>query len=134
MRPGKLPLRAQRWTPFVYRIRFEGYDFSEATFAAQVRSFRDAPGDPLISLTTQESPSAEGISVSVETIDDAPTSTVQIRINETTLEGLLPLSTSGRPSDDPDVPLVWDLHITSSGLGKVRWLEGSFTIVAGSTH
>jgi hypothetical protein len=134
MTPGKLDLRAYRWTPFVYALEFPGYDFSAADFALQVRAYRDATGGALVNLTTQVNPAAQGVSVSVETVEGVSTSLLQIRINETTIEGLLPLATSGRPSDDPDVPLVWDLHITTSGLGKRRWLEGSFTIMAGVTQ
>lgn len=133
MTPGRLDLRAHRWTPFFYDIDFAGYDFSAATFALQVRSYRDQSGTALISLVNA-SAGSQGLSVTVVTTEGVPTSTVRIRINETTLEDLLPFATNGRPADDPDVPLVWDLHITSSGLGKVRWLEGSFTIVAGVTQ
>jgi hypothetical protein len=133
MTPGTLNLRAYRWTPFVYLIDIIGYDLTAATFAAQVRQYRDEAGSPLITLANASS-SAEGISVSVATTEGVPTSTVQLRINETTLEGILPLSSSGRPSDDPDVPLVWDLHITTAALGKVRWLQGTFTLVAGATQ
>lgn len=134
MTPGRLDLRAYRWTPFIYVIDIEGYDLSAASFAAEVRSYRDAPGSALISLFTQANPAAQGISVSVATIDSVTVSSVQIRINETTLESLLPLSSSGLPTDAPDVPLVWDLHIDPVGGDKQRWLEGKFEIVAGSTH
>ena len=134
MTPGTLNLRAHRWTPFVFVIDFPGFDFTGASFAMQVRGYRDAPGTALISLTTQASPSAEGISVAVATSEGVPTSSVQIRINETTLEGLLPLSSSGRPAEDPDVPLVWDMHITPAGGSKARWLEGALILVAGVTQ
>lgn len=131
-RAGDLPLRAQRWTPFFYSIDFPGFDFTSATFKLQVRQYRDASGDPLIDITNA-SAGAEGLSVTTAVDDGITTSTVLIQINETTIEGVLPLASSGRPADDPDVPLVWDLHVTLSGK-KQRWLEGSFTIIAGVTQ
>ena len=127
--PGRLDLTVQRWTPFVYQIDFEGLDFTGATMAMQVRLYRDAPGDPLINLTNAAS-NAEGLSVSVATVSGVTTSTVQIRINETTGESLL--LNAGKPGDD--ITLVYDLHITGGGLPKSRWLEGSLIIRAGATQ
>lgn len=127
--PARVDLVAQRWSPFVDVTAFEGFDFSDATFAMHVRAYRDAPGDPLISLANAAS-NAEGVSVSVATVEGDPVSSVQIRINETTLEALL-LNAAGAGKD---IALVYDLHITSTGLGKVRWMEGSFTIRAGATQ
>lgn len=127
--PGRLDLMVQRWTPFVYQIDFEGLDFTGATMAMQVRLYRDAPGAPLISLGNAAS-NAEGLSVSVETVDNAPVSTVQIRINETTAEALL--LNAGKPGDD--VRLVYDVHITGGGFPKTRWLEGALIIRAGATQ
>ena len=127
--PGKLDLTVQRWTPFVYPIDFEGLDFSGATMAAEVRLRGDAPGSPIISLGNA-APNAQGLSVSVATVDGVPTSTVQIRINETTLETtLLNAGVAGK-----DVVLAWDIHITGGGLPKTRWLEGPFTIRPGVTQ
>lgn len=127
--PGKLDLVAQRWSPFVYVIDFVGLDFSAATFAMDVRLYRDAPGAALIALTNAAS-NAQGISVSTSTTEGVITSSVQIRINETTLEGLL-LASSGAGRD---VELVQDLHITGGGFIKTRWTEGKFTIRAGATQ
>lgn len=127
--PGRLDLVAQRWTPFVYVIDFEGLDFTGATFALQARLYRDAPGDPLISLTNAAA-NAQGISVSVSTAEGVPTSHVQIRVNETTLEDL-PLGAAG---PGQDVKLAQDLHITGGGFPKTRWLEGDLTIRAGATQ
>lgn len=126
--PGRLDLTVQRWTPFVYQIDFEGLDFTDATMAMQVRLYRDAPGSPLISLTNAIS-TAEGLSVSVETLD-VVVSTVQIRINETTAEALL--LNAGKPGED--VTLVYDLHITGGGLPKSRYVEGALIIHAGATQ
>ena len=134
--PGRLDLTAQRWTPFVYVIDFEGYDLSSATLALQVRLYRDAPFDPMISLTNAAA-NAEGLSVSVSATDGVPTSSLQIRINETTIEGTLPLTVDedSRPSrTSPDVSLAWDIVISGAGLPKSRWLEGQFTIKGGVTQ
>lgn len=127
--PGRLGLTAQRWTPFVYQIDFEGLDFTGATMAMQVRLYRDAPGDPLIDLANAIS-TAEGLSVAVVTVEGQPISTVQIRINETTLEALL--LNAGKAGED--VTLVYDLHITATGFPKARWIEGDFIIRAGATQ
>lgn len=136
MSTGVLPLAPKRWQPNKWTIDFEGQDFTGATVALQVRLYRDAPGDPLLSLSNATSP-AEGISVSVATTEGVPTSSVEIRVNETTIEGLLPFAVaSGVPNREPgkDVALVWDLHITFTGSPKHRWLEGPFTIIAGVTQ
>lgn len=127
--PGHLDLTVQRWTPFVYQIDFEGLDFTGATMAMQARLYRDAPGAPLISLVNAAA-NAEGLSVTVTNVDGVPTSHVQIRINETTAEGLL--LNAGAPGDD--VKIVHDLHITGGGLPKTRWVEGSLIIRAGATQ
>lgn len=127
--PGRLDLVVQRWTPFIFLIDFPGLDFSEATFAMQVRLYGDAPGDPILSLVNAAA-NAQGLSVSVTEVEGAPMSTVQIRINETTLEAILLNSgKAGAP-----IGLVWDIHITGGGLPKTRVLEGSFTIKPGATQ
>jgi hypothetical protein len=127
--PGRLDLTVQRWTPFVYQIDFEGLDFTSATMAMQGRLWRDAPGSPLISLSNAAS-NAEGLSVSVATVEGVTVSTVQIRINETTAEALL--LNAGKPGDD--ARLVYDLHITGGGFPKARWVEGDLIIRAGATQ
>jgi hypothetical protein len=132
MTPGTLPLTVQRGTPFVYRIDFPGLDLTEAGLAAQVRLYRDQPGTPLMSLVSAQ-PLAEGLSVAVTSAEGVPTSTLQIRINETTIENLLPFPTNGlEPS--ARVELVWDLHLTISPVGKRRWIEGPFIISPGVTR
>lgn len=131
--PAYVELVAQRWTPFVDVTAIEGFDLSAATFALQIRQRRDAPGDPLVSLGNAAS-NAQGVSVSVATVEiegvETLVSSVQIRINETSLEPLL-LNAAGQGND---ISLVYDLHITATGLGKVRWMEGAFTIRAGVTQ
>ena len=129
--PGRLDLTVQRWTQFVYLIDFEGIEFINTSYAMQVRLYRDAPGSPLLSLVTAAA-GAEGISTQNVTVneDGVPVSTIQIRINETTLEGLL--LNAGKPGED--VRLVYDLHITGGGFPKTRWLQGAFVIAAGVTQ
>ena len=126
--PGSLDLVAYRWTPYVYQIDFVGLNFTDATMLSHVRLKRDAPGTPIISLANA-SPSAEGLSVSVVTTGGVPTSTIQIRINEATLEGIL--LNAGVPGDD--IVLAWDIHVTGGGYPKTRWLEGRFVIKPGVT-
>lgn len=132
MTPGTLPLVVQRGTPFVYRIDFPGIDLTGAGLAAQVRLYRDQPGDPLIALTEAQ-PNAEGLSVATVTEAGVPTSTLQIRINETTIEDLLPFPANGTEPNDR-IELVWDLHLTISPVGKRRWIEGPFIISPGVTR
>lgn len=133
MTAATLDIAVDRWAPFSDSINFEGFDFTGGTFSLQARLYRDAPGDPLISLTNSTAP-AQGLSVAVTTTDGVPTSVLAIRINETTLEGVLPFAvTDGAPNRKAgtDVELVWDLQITATGFPKARWLEGVFTINAG---
>lgn len=127
MMPGSLDLTVFRWQPAKLQLDFVGYDFTGEAFKAEVRAYRDAPDPALISLDTVASP-GQGISVSVVTTDGIPTSTVEIRINETTLEGL--------PFTNPrgtDFTAVWDLVI-GSGSAKKRWVEGAFIVHGGSTQ
>lgn len=126
MAAGQLKVLVNRWQPARIELDFVGYDFSDQLMKCEVRAYRDAP-TALISLGNAASP-AEGISVTVTTTDDVPTSTVVIRINETTIEGL--------PFTNPrgtDLDLVWDLVI-GSGSAKLRWLEGPVTVRGGSTQ
>ncbi len=127
--PGRLDLTVQRWTPFVYQIDFSGLDFTGATMAMQARLYGDAPGDPLLNLTNAAA-NAEGLSVTVETDAGVTTSTVQIRINETTAEALL--LNAGAPGTD--IRLIYDVHITGGGFPKTRWIEGALIIRPGATQ
>lgn len=127
--PARVDLVAQRWTVFVDQTDFAGFDFSAATFAMHVRLYPDAPGDPLINLANAAS-NAQGISASVIEVDGETVSTVQIRINETTIEGLL-LNAS---APGKSVALAYDLHITGGGLEKTRMMEGTFIIKPGATQ
>lgn len=128
MTPGTLNLRIQRWAPYVETIRFVGFDFSAATLAMQFRLYRDAAGDPLIDLTNAAA-NAQGLSVTLTTEDGIPVSTVQIRINETTVEGLPFGGKAGA-----DFQTYYDLVVTGGGLPKTRIIQGTATIEAGVTQ
>lgn len=125
---GQLEVVVNRWQPNKVEIDFVGYDFSAATFKAQVRPYRDAPDPALITLSKQAA-GTEGISVIVERDGATPTSTITMLFSEGTIENL--------PFTNPrgtDLRLVWDLTITSSDGLKTRWLEGPFTVHGGSTQ
>lgn len=117
-----------RWTPWKVAIEFVGFDLTGGTFRSQFRSFLDQASAPLIDLQNA-SGTAEGISVSVATVSGVTISTLELRINETTIEGL--------PFTNPrggDLELFWDLHIAATGLPKWRALQGEVPIKAGSTQ
>lgn len=133
--PGKLDLFVQRWTPFDYSIQLPvGLDFTGATAAMQVRLRPDAVGAPIIDLVNA-SPTGQGLSFSHVTEGGVVTSTLRIRINETTAEGIL-LNAGKLPSVDhrEDVRLSYDIHITGGGFAKTRWYEGVLTIRSGTTQ
>ena len=135
MTPAALPLTVQRWAPFVEAaFAFEGFDFSAATFEMQVRSYRDAEGDPLIDLIGATA-GTEGISCVVTVdADDVSTSWLTVQIDEVTINAVLPfVVTGGVPNRkaNTDVSLYYDLKITGGGYPKTRWAQGSFTIEAG---
>jgi hypothetical protein len=126
---GRRDLVANRWEPFVHTIDFEGFNFTGATFIMQVRLMRDAPGSPLVDLGTVGGVGTEGITLTgVATVNGASVSSVSIRINEATVEGL---PAAGEIGDDLD--LFYDLQITPAGGVKYRALEGAFTVHAGVT-
>lgn len=129
--PGRLNLRVPRWTPFVYEIAFVGLDFTGASMKLDVRTYRDATGSALISLSNA-SAGSQGLSVAVATSGGVTTSTVTINISEATIEGVLPFPANGQEPGS-DVYLKYDLHVTSESL-KRRWLEGDFIILAGVTQ
>lgn len=127
---GPLKLTANRWEPFIYTIDFEGFDYTGATFAMQVRAVKDSGGTALVNLATVGSVGTEGITiVGVTTTDGIPTTSISIRINEATVEALPEPAELGE-----DIVLRWDMQITPSGGNKYRALEGAFTVSAGVTH
>lgn len=130
MQTGRRDLKANRWEPFVHTIDFEGVDWTGATFLMQVRATRDAGGAALVDLATVGSVGTEGVAIiGVTTTDGVPTTSISIRVNEATMEGL---PEPGALGDDID--LYWDMQVTPSGGTKQRALEGKFTVKAGVTH
>lgn len=127
IQPATLPLVGHRWVPFKFEIDLEGLSLTGATFAMGVRASRDATA-AAVTLATTVSP-AEGISVSVATVDGQPVSTIQIRINETTMEGMPAATEVG-----DDLVYFWDMHITPSGGSKAVYFEGPFTVKGGATQ
>lgn len=128
IQPAPLPLTGNRWTPFVQDIAVTGVDLTGATFRAQLRLQPGTPGDPLVDLQNATAGS-EGVSVQVATVDSTTTSTITLRINETTMEGL---PEPDSPADD--LALWWDIQVTRSGYSKAVWFRGPFTVLPGVTQ
>lgn len=132
--PARLVLAADRWTAFTASLLFASasadVDLSDATMRMQIRTRPDAAGSPLVDLNVVPSSGEQGIRVfDPETIDAHATTTIGIRINETTMEGL-PF-----PADrGADLTLWWDLHVTQAGALKQRWMAGEFIVRAGVTE
>lgn len=125
-----LPLMAARWTPFDCEIEFEGYDFTGATFAMQVRDRRDG-GFVRATLATVTG-DVEGVRLlSVTTTADLPTSIIRILIAEATMEAMNNAGDAGLLGQDGVA--WWDMHVTPAGGRKFVAAAGPFTIVAGST-
>jgi len=125
--PGNAPLRVYRNTAFVQIVTVQNYDFSAATFASQVRAYRDAAGAALITLGNA-TVGTQGISCTYS----APVSTIIIQYDEATIDALLPYPANG-VKQGADVELYWDFHVTGGGLIKTRLLQGTFTIEPGVT-
>ncbi|MBM3927564.1 MAG: hypothetical protein FJ335_03765 [Sphingomonadales bacterium] len=122
--PADVDLRAYRGVPFVDVTAVEGVDYGTASFTLELRFYRDAP-DALVSLSRIENPSAQGVTVIVTLDDDLPTSAIQIRINETTLEAIRKTSPAGG-----DIHMVYALDATGAGVGKHRLMRGEFILEA----
>lgn len=151
-KPAPIDLHADRWVACIRELAFVGFDFTDATFAAQVRINWDVAGSPLASLGTTTSSSAEGVKlmyagsatldahIAAGRLDAVPSnyagtdvvllSSVRLRINETTMEGL-PVNND---EDGAPMVLVWDLHITPSGGVKDKYAGGKFIVRGGATQ
>lgn len=125
--PGIVNLRAYRNTSFIKTITVPSYDFSSATFAAHVRLYKDAAGAALITLANA-TVGLQGFSCTYA----ATTSTIIMRVNEATIDALLPFPGNG-VKQGADVVLYWDMHVTGGGLEKTRLIQGTFTIEPGVT-
>lgn len=125
---ARVPLDADRWTPFAQTFRFRNIDLSGAAFEAQVRLTGDTPGEPLVDLATVTT-DAEGLRlISVADESGVTVSTVSMFIAEATMEALPNADEIGN-----DLVLAWDMHITLAGLKQKR-LYGPFTVKAGVTQ
>src|SRR3546814_19490084 len=101
---GRLPLAANRWTPFAYSVAFIGYDFTGATFQAQVRDRKDGGfvrADMNVTLA------------SVTTDEGVPTSTVDLEIPDARIAEMDAATEAGA-----DAKSWGGLPITTSGERK----------------
>lgn len=130
IRPAVLPLAGGRWEPFIYSIEIEDLVLTGGTLLMQVRATPDTTGTPLVDLTGA-APGSQGLSFSVS----GGNSTIVIRINETTMEGLLFPGSGVEGERGDDVVLSYDLQVTLPGTHeKVRYFKGPFKVEAGVTH
>jgi hypothetical protein len=125
IKPATLPLVGGRWVPFVLDIELEDVDLTGATLEAHVRLKPDTPGAALVDLDQVAAP-AQGLSFTVA----GGSSTIRMRINETTMEGLPAANETG-----DDAVLWWDMHVTRPGVHeKSVYFRGTFTVQAGVTQ
>lgn len=149
--PWSLDLAGDRWVPFIQTLSFVGADWTGAAFAMHVRAVRDVAGTPLVNLSTVTSASAEGVRliyggtdtianhVAADRLEEVPAgfeatdsvalSQIGIRINETTMEGLL-----FPPERGDDAMFHYDLHVTPASGTKDLYARGKFTARAGATQ
>lgn len=129
LKPGNLPLSADRQTPFVCTLTFQGIDLTDAVMKAQVRDRKDG-GTVRADLALVTMANTEGLRLlSAGAVDGVMTSLVYLRINEATMEAM-PFGTE----IGDDLGLWWDMHITPSGGVKENYLHGAFTVRAGVTQ
>jgi hypothetical protein len=131
-----VPMAARRWEPCVRTIRIRGLDLTPIVnkvatggldLLMQVRLAPDTPGAPLVNLPLVATAGTEGLRVSGVTLDNgAPVSTIELRINEPTMEGLPFSGEVGDPTT-----LYYGLQVTFANLKKTR-LEGQFIVVPGA--
>lgn len=149
--PARIDIHADRWVACIRELAFVGYNFTGATFLAQVRTVPDAPGTALVNLATVTLSTAEGVRliyggtdtianhIAAGRLSDIPSgyastdsvalSSVGIRVNETTMEALPEPVNIG-----DDLTLAWDIHITPSGGVKEKYAGGDFIVRAGVTQ
>ena len=146
MEPATVPLVADRWTPFVHRIEYQGENLTGAAMSAHVRLTPDAPGTPALSFangagailvyggtaSVADHLAAGRISEVPEgmaTTDLLPLSIIQLEATEAGMEAM-PF-----PADRGDDALFyWDMHITPAGGTKQVYFRGTFTVRAGATQ
>lgn len=131
VKAGRLPLLADRNTSFYLRLKLRNADLTGAELRAQVRSYTNAPGNPLIDLLQITELTETGIRFVERTYDSAgvPTSVVELFIVEADLQAT-PLPAQGAG----DSQFQWDMLVTPLGGLKQRWFYGPFTVVGGVTR
>lgn len=126
---ARLALGGKRYQAYSKTMRFVGVDLTGATFRMEVRLKPNTPGEPEIALNTVTSAAAEGVRlVGVEAINGKPVSTIGIRINKTTMEGLPYLGELGN-----DDTFAYDLMVKPVGAIEQAWVEGAFVAQAAVT-
>ncbi|WP_010184786.1 hypothetical protein, partial [Sphingomonas sp. PAMC 26605] len=122
-----LPIVADRAGACVRKIEFIGLDLRDSALRLQVRMKPDTPGAPLIDLSIAEA-DAEGLWLADFSVaDGVPTTTVQIRIAETTMKDDAKVPYIGELGDA--APLAYDLIATIGG-DKRRLIFGEFVALA----
>lgn len=124
---------AWKRTPYADSVIFIGVDWSADDLKMEVRNLPGDTGAAVISLS-RVTGTAEGLTTTYEpaypvpdTDLTAPATEIFVRINETTLEGLL----VGTPTSAP-LQLFYDLHV-GNGTAKRVAMHGIFTINPGVT-
>lgn len=125
---ARLPITADRYTPCLRTLIFRGIDLRGKTLRMQVRLVGDTPGQPLVDLGSVDNAQAQGLALlTVEQDGEIPVSTVQIRINELTMERLPYSGELGSAT-----ALAYDMIATIGGDKRVL-MGGPFVIEAGVT-
>ncbi len=126
---ARLPLGGRRWQRYGKTLRFAGVDLTGADMRLQIRLYRNAPGTPVIDLSTVTNGNAEGLRlIGVEQVNGKPVSTVALVINETTMESTPFMGEAG-----DDSMFAYDMQVTPAGGYKQVWLEGEFWVLAAVT-
>ena len=121
---ARLSIAADRVGACVRTFIFRGIDLTGVALAMQVRLRPDTPGAPLIDLATVTVANAQGLRMTgVETVAGVPTSTVILRINETTMKDAAKVPYFGEPGSAS--VLSYDLIGTFGG-DKRRLVFGKF--------
>lgn len=127
-RSAYLPIAADRYEACVRTVQLRGLDLRDSVFRSQVRLVADTPGAPLVDLMTVTNGNAEGVRlVDFSIVDGLPVTTIEIVINETTMEGLPYSGELGSAT-----VLAYDLQATIKGR-KRKLFGGQFVVLAGVT-
>lgn len=130
---GRLDLRVNRHTAFVYKIDLVGFNLGEvgATFRAQVRLYPDAPGAPLLAFVPGGAPvEIQNVAGTIE--NGVPVSTLRMLAQYAGAIATLPPA----PETGDDLTLAWDLLIKCSATDDIEQvvLRGDFIVLAGVTQ